>query len=94
MGRNNKPSQGNESIEIYAAKLSYIGTAISTLVDGLQTIAAGLALEALQNANNDSSQTNNGNGNGNGHQTVKIDNMQKQIDYLIAELKHIKKMFK
>ncbi|WP_421052341.1 translation initiation factor 2 [Lysinibacillus capsici] len=90
MGRNNKPSQGNESIEIYAAKLSYIGTAISTLGDGLQTIAAGLALEALQNANNDSSQTNNGNG----HQTVKIDNMQKQIDYLIAELKHIKKMFK
>lgn len=90
MGRNNKPSQGNESIEIYAAKLSYIGTAISTLGDGLQTIAAGLALEALQNANNDSSQTNNGNGN----QTVKIDNMQKQIDYLIAELKHIKKMFK
>lgn len=92
MGRNNKPSQGNESIEIYAAKLSYIGTAISTLGDGLQTIAAGLALEALQNTNNDSSQTNNGNGNG--HQTVKIDNMQKQIDYLIAELKHIKKMFK
>ncbi|EKU43037.1 translation initiation factor 2 [Lysinibacillus sp. HST-98] len=90
MGRNNKPSQGNESIEIYVAKLSYIGTAISTLGDGLQTIAAGLALEALQNANNDSSQTNNGNGN----QTVKIDNMQKQIDYLIAELKQIKKMLK
>lgn len=92
MGRNNKPSQGNESIEIYVAKLSYIGTAISTLGDGLQTIAAGLALEALQNANNDSSQPNNGNGNGN--QTVKIDNMQKQIDYLIAELKQIKKMLK
>ncbi|MBX8945492.1 MULTISPECIES: translation initiation factor 2 [Lysinibacillus] len=92
MGRNNKPSQGNESIEIYAAKLAYIGTAISTLGDGLQTIAAGLALEALQNANNDSSQPNNGNGNGN--QTVKIDNMQKQIDYLIAELKEIKKMLK
>ncbi|EFI67966.1 hypothetical protein BFZC1_14093 [Lysinibacillus fusiformis ZC1] len=90
MGRNNKPSQGNESIEIYVAKLSYIGTAISTLGDGLQTIAVGLALEALQNANNDSSQTNNGNGN----QTVKIDNMQKQIDYLIAELKQIKKMLK
>lgn len=90
MGRNNKPSQGNESIEIYVAKLSYIGTAISTLGDGLQTIAAGLALEALQNANNDSSQPNNGNGN----QTVKIDNMQKQIDYLVAELKEIKKMLK
>ncbi len=90
MGRNNKQNQGNESIEIYAAKLSYIGTAISTLGDGLQTIAAGLALEALQNANNDSSQNNNGNGN----QTVKIDNMQKQIDYLITELKQIKKMLK
>lgn len=92
MGRNNKQNQGNESIEIYAAKLSYIGTAISTLGDGLQTIAAGLALEALQNANNDSSQNNNGNGNSN--QTVKIDNMQKQIDYLITELKQIKKMLK
>ncbi|MEA0553200.1 translation initiation factor 2 [Lysinibacillus irui] len=92
MGRNNKQNQGNESIEIYAAKLSYIGTAISTLGDGLQTIAAGLVLEALQNANNDSSQNNNGNGNGN--QTVKIDNMQKQIDYLITELKQIKKMLK
>ncbi|MFL1997097.1 translation initiation factor 2 [Lysinibacillus irui] len=92
MGRNNKQNQGNESIEIYAAKLSYIGTAISTLGDGLQTIAAGLVLEALQKANNDSSQNNNGNGNGN--QTVKIDNMQKQIDYLITELKQIKKMLK
>ncbi|WP_155591073.1 translation initiation factor 2 [Lysinibacillus cavernae] len=91
MGRNNKPNQSNDSIEIYAAKLSYIGTAISTLGDGLQTIAAGLALEALVNANNDSSQNNNGDD----IQTVKkMDQMQKQIDYLIAELKHIRKMLK
>ena len=60
MGRNNKPDQNNDSLEIYAARLSYIGTAISTLGDGLQTIAAGLALEALVNANKDSSQNNNG----------------------------------
>lgn len=90
MGRNNKPDQNNDSLEIYAAKLSYIGTAISTLGDGLQTIAAGLALEALVNANKDSSQNNNGDS----QSTVQIDNMQKQIDYLIGELKHIKKMLK
>ncbi|KPN97143.1 hypothetical protein [Lysinibacillus sp. ZYM-1] len=91
MGRNNKPSQNNDSLEIYAAKLAYIGAAISTLGDGIQTIAAGLALEVLQNANNDSSQSNN---NGDGQSSVQIDNMQKQIDYLIGELKHIKKMLK
>ncbi|MGE7987989.1 translation initiation factor 2 [Lysinibacillus fusiformis] len=90
MGRNNKPDQNNDSLEIYAAKLSYIGTAISTLGDGQQTIAAGLALEALVNANKDSSQNNNGDNQSN----VQIDNMQKQIDYLIGELKHIKKMLK
>jgi len=91
MGRNNKPSQNNDSLEIYAAKLAYIGAAISTLGDGIQTIAAGLALEVLQNANNDSSQSNS---NGDGQSSVQIDNMQKQIDYLIGELKHIKKMLK
>lgn len=85
MGRNNKQNQNNDSMDIYIAKLAYIGTAISTLGDGIQTIAAGLALEALQNAKNDSSPTNNGD------QTAKVDNMQKQIDYLIAELKQIKK---
>jgi hypothetical protein len=88
MGRNNKQNQDNDSMDIYIAKLAYIGTAISTLGDGIQTIAAGLALESLQNAKNDSSPTNNGD------QTAKVDNMQKQIDYLIAELKQIKKMLK
>lgn len=88
MGRNNKQNQNNDSMDIYIAKLAYIGTAISTLGDGIQTIAAGLALESLQNAKNDSSPTNNGD------QTAKVDNMQKQIDYLIAELKQIKKMLK
>ncbi|WP_342534673.1 translation initiation factor 2 [Lysinibacillus sp. FSL K6-0057] len=88
MGRNNKQSQNNDSMDIYIAKLAYIGTAISTLGDGIQTIAAGLALESLQNAKNDSSPTNNGD------QTAKVDHMQMQIDYLIAELKQIKKMLK
>ncbi|QSB09384.1 translation initiation factor 2 [Lysinibacillus fusiformis] len=88
MGRNNKQNQDNDSMDIYIAKLAYIGTAISTLGDGIQTIAAGLALESLQNAKNDSSPTNNGD------QTAKVDNMQMQIDYLIAELKQIKKMLK
>ena len=61
MGRNNKQNQDNDSMDIYIAKLAYIGTAISTLGDGIQTIAAGLALESLQNAKN------------NGDQTAKVD---------------------
>ncbi|MGN4124418.1 translation initiation factor 2 [Lysinibacillus sphaericus] len=84
---NNKPNnvnQSTDSLEIYAAKLAYIGASISTLGDGLQAIAAGLALEALQKANNQNS-------DGSDNQTKQAESMQKQIDYLISELKQIKK---
>jgi len=88
MQRNeNNSNQPTDSLEIYAAKLAYIGTSISTLGDGIQTIAAGLALQALQKSNNNNSQNNN-------DQAKQAENMQKQIDYLISELKQIKRSLK
>ncbi|MEK5332870.1 MULTISPECIES: translation initiation factor 2 [unclassified Lysinibacillus] len=83
----NNSNQSTDSLDIYAAKLAYIGTSISTLGDGIQTIAAGLTLESLKKASNQSSQDLP-------NQTKQTENMQKQIDYLIAELKHIKKYLK
>ncbi len=43
--KNTFNNQSNDSLDIFAAKLTYIGSSISTLGDGIQTIAAGLALE-------------------------------------------------
>ncbi|MFJ5766609.1 translation initiation factor 2 [Lysinibacillus sp. NPDC093210] len=83
----NNSNQSTDSLDIYAAKLAYIGTSISTLGDGIQTIAAGLTLESLKKASNQSSQDLP-------NQSKQTENMQKQIDYLIAELKHIKKYLK
>lgn len=86
MGRNKNTfnNQSNDSLDIFAAKLTYIGSSISTLGDGIQTIAAGLALEALQNSKNDISND----------QAKQNANMKEQIDYLISKLQQIKKFFK
>lgn len=85
--RKNKSNQNGDSQEIYAAKLAYIGSAIVTLGDGLVAIAAGLTLESLIKSKNQ------GSTNGE-YQSFQTENMQKQIDYLINELKHIKKIIK
>ena len=50
-------------------------------------VAAGLALEALEKQSNQSTQNSNG-------QSKQIENMGKQIDYLINELKQIKRIMK
>jgi|tagenome__1003787_1003787.scaffolds.fasta_scaffold20972641_2 hypothetical protein len=47
--------QNPETPETYAAKLAFIGAALSTLGDGVSTIAAGISLQELQNANNQNS---------------------------------------
>jgi len=78
-------SQPNDSLEIYAAKLAYVGLVITTLGNGIETIAAGLALEALRKSNTSNSQNDM-------KQSMKKDNMQKQINYLIYELKQVKKI--
>lgn len=76
-----KTNQPSDSPELYAAKLAYIGSSISTLGDGLQAIAAGIALEALEKQSSQDQNT----------QSNQSEKMQKQIDYLIKELKQIKK---
>jgi hypothetical protein len=48
-------------------------------------LAAGLALQELEKSNNQSSQSQY-------DQLKQLDSTQKQIDYLIKELKHIKKI--
>jgi len=65
--------------------LAYVGLVITTLGNGIETIAAGLALEALRKSNTSNSQNDM-------EQSMKKDNMQKQINYLIYELKQVKKI--
>ncbi|WP_234417231.1 MULTISPECIES: hypothetical protein [unclassified Lysinibacillus] len=48
-------------------------------------MAAGLALQELEKSNNENTQSQY-------DQTEQLDSTQKQIDYLIRELKHIKKI--
>ena len=81
----NNINQSPDSREIYAAKLAFIGASISTLGDGLQAIAAGISLELLEKSYNGSSQSQN-------DQSKQSEKTQKQIDYLINELKQIKKI--
>ncbi len=86
---NNKKNcnQSTESQELFIAQLTYIGAAISTLGDGIQTIAAALALDALKNEKNQSSESST-------DQSQKTESMQEQIDYIIAELKQMKEFLK
>lgn len=77
-------NQASNSPEIFAAKLAFIGASISTLGDGLQAVAAGISLEILQRAATESPQGQN-------EQSKYQEKMQKQIDYVINELKNINK---
>lgn len=82
--RDKNKNQSTDSLDIYAAKLTYIGTSLSTLGDGIQTIAAGLALEALLNFKKENS-------NDRAKQNIK---MKQQIDQLISELEQIKRFLR
>jgi len=50
--KDNQPLQNPELPENYAAKLAVIAAAITTLGDGLSTIAAAIALQDEENENN------------------------------------------
>lgn len=86
MDKGNKSfAQSSESIDIRIARLAFIGASISTLGDGLQALAAGLALESLQRSKNQTTPNQD-------EQTNQTDSMQDQIDYIINELNQFKKM--
>ena len=81
----NKSNQPSDSADIQIARLAFIAATITTLGDGLAALAAGLALQELEKSNNQSTQPQY-------DQSKQMDSTQKQIDYLIKELKQIKKM--
>ncbi|QPQ35961.1 MULTISPECIES: translation initiation factor 2 [unclassified Lysinibacillus] len=73
--------------EIDAAKLAVLAGIFSTLGDGLATISAIMALEGAQESNNNNSNNNNNNNDGNSN---KIDELEKQVQYLTKELNKLK----
>ncbi|WP_301107502.1 translation initiation factor 2 [Sporosarcina sp.] len=79
---NNQTEEKVESAEIYAAKLSFIGSALSTLGDGLQTLAAGIALQELINATNDSQTSDQAN---------QLEQIQIQLDYLTRKIESMER---
>lgn len=74
-------NQSSDITDIQIARLAYIGASIAALGDGLAAVAAGLALRSLEKANNQNAP----------YQSTEVDDLQKQIDYIINELKQVKK---
>ncbi|MFJ9462161.1 translation initiation factor 2 [Viridibacillus arvi] len=77
--------QSSDLQDIQIARLAFIGASISTLGDGISAVAAGLALEALEKPNNQGSQNSD-------EQSKHAVNLQNQIDYIVNELKQMKRM--
>lgn len=74
------------SLEVIAARIAYLGGAVTTLGDFLATIAAGIALKLVEQQSDSDNQS-----------TIAateedLRQMNKQMDYLIRELRQIKKM--
>lgn len=89
--KNNKFNPTSASFDLQIARLVYIGSTISTLGGGLQTLAAALTLNALekataQNQNPQNFQSQNKQAN------QQPEDLKMQIDYIIKELKEIKKI--
>ena len=85
--KNNATKQDNNPIS-EAATLAVLAGLITTLGDGLATVAAALAIQESQQQ---SGSNGNGNGNGNGIDNAVIQKMQQQIDYLTREVKKLKR---
>jgi hypothetical protein len=77
----------NDSQDIQIARLAFIGASIATLGDAIAAVAAGLALEALEKSSNQNPGSSD-------EQSKHSAKMQQEIDYIINELKQIKKTMK
>lgn len=86
--QNNNQSKNNEAQNSnpisQAATLAVIAGIITTLGDGLATVAAALAIQESQQQS-----TNNGN---NSNSSVDLQGIQQQLNYLSMEIKKIKKI--
>ena len=85
--KKNNQKSASDLQDIQIARLAFIGASIATLGDGISAIAAGLAVEALEKASGQSSPNPE-------EQSNRSSKMQQEIDYIISELKQIKKMMK
>ena len=90
--KNNKYNPSGPSFDIQIARLVYIGSTISTLGGGLQTLAAALALNALEKANAQNPQNAQNFQGQNKQANQQPEDLKMQIDYIIKELKEIKKI--
>jgi hypothetical protein len=83
--KNNNLKQNKVSFDLQIARLVYIGSTISTLGGGLQTLAAALAVNALEKSSSQNFQNPTEN-------AKHTEELEMQIDSIIKELKQIKKI--
>ncbi|WP_341323166.1 hypothetical protein NSQ62_06760 [Solibacillus sp. FSL H8-0523] len=100
----NKSPKNEPSLEVLVARFAYASAAVLTLSDMLGTISAGLALRLVEEAtassnpsangrtNPNSSRNNSSNSSNNSMFYFEAEQMQRQMDELILELKRLKKM--
>lgn len=71
------------SLELIAARLAYAGATITTIGNVLSTISTGISLRLIEEENQPQKSPYSEND---------LKNMQKEIDQLIRELRHIRKI--
>ena len=99
----NKNQNNEVPLEILVARFAYASAAVTTIADVLAMISAGLALRLLEEAAFTETQSN-GNSNANRNSSsasnsqnnsmfnFEVEQMQRQMDELIREMKRLKKM--
>lgn len=93
----NKSSKNEPSLEVLVARFAYASAAVLTLSDMLGTISAGLALRLVEEATSDRTNLNvsrnaSSNSANNSTFSFEVEQMQRQMDELILEMKRLRKM--
>lgn len=76
----------NESPDIFAARLALIGSILTTLGDGLTTVASSIVLQQLLENNNSQQNSNTQNSKNQIDQSKQLERLQKQVDYLTRKM--------
>lgn len=87
--KNNYPNEfNNESPDILAARLALIGSFLTTIGDGLTTVASSIVLQQLLENNNSQGNQNSNNQlpNNQAGQSKQIESLQRQVDYLTRKI--------
>ncbi|MER2037549.1 MAG: multidrug ABC transporter ATPase [Solibacillus sp.] len=92
--KNNNPKNNSEAAQenpiSQAATLAVLAGIITTLGDGLATVAAALAIQETQQAAAENNATNGGPSN-NGNSNANLQEIHQQLNYLTKEVKKIKR---